>query len=94
MIVKWLIDAISYVIGGICSGLAALVPAPPAWVAQGMSQVATVYNKAGLFDNWIPVALAFTIVSWLLAAQLIAVGMRLLRVAISYLSFGGGAVSD
>jgi len=94
MIVKWLLDLLSFLIGGVMQGISALVPDPPSWVGPGMAQLANVYDKAGQFDNWIPVALALTVVGWILSAMAIAAGMRLARVAISYVTLGGGAVSD
>ncbi|RNL65731.1 hypothetical protein EFK50_01395 [Nocardioides marmoriginsengisoli] len=94
MIIKWLLDAFTIVLGGILSGLEALVPDPPGWVSSGMAQLANVYDKAGLFDTWIPVALALTLVGWILAAHAIAAIMRLTRVAASYATLGGGAVAD
>lgn len=94
MIIKWIVDAFTIVLGGILSGIGSLVPSPPGWVTSGMGQLANVYEKAGEFDHWIPVGLALTIVGWLLAAQIIAAVMRLTRVAISYVTLGGGAVAD
>lgn len=94
MIVKWLLDAVSYVIGAALSGAAALVPAPPSWVAAGLGQVSSLYARAGDFSTWIPVGLALTLVSWTLAAQGITVVLKLIRMGISYATFGGGAVAD
>jgi hypothetical protein len=93
MIVKWLVDMVSTVIGTALSGIAALVPAPPSWVADGMGQLSQLYDKAGSFSAWIPVGLALTLGGWIIGAQVVVVGLRLVRMAISYATFGGGAVT-
>lgn len=93
MIVKWLVDLVSSVLGTLMSGVAALVPDVPSWVPTGLTKVGDVYEHASEFSAWIPVGLAVTIVLWLLAAQVIVIGMKLVRVAVSYVTLGGGAVA-
>lgn len=93
MIVKWLLDALSWAIAGLVTGLDAVIPDPPGWVTSGLGQVSELYGHAAEFGAWIPVDLALTILAFVLAIQLAVTGMLLVRMAISYTTFGGGVVS-
>jgi hypothetical protein len=94
MIIKWLLDALSFVIGGAMSGVAALVPEPPSWVDSGLGQLSDLFASASDFSVWIPIPLALTLVAWMVAAQGAAMVMKLIRIGVSYATFGGGAVAD
>lgn len=93
MIVKWVVDALSWALAGLLSVLDALIPDPPAWVTTGLGQVPDLYEHAADFGAWIPVNLALTVFAFVIGAQLVVTGMMVVRVAISYLTFGGGVVS-
>ncbi|HET9877369.1 MAG TPA: hypothetical protein VFQ37_16675 [Mycobacterium sp.] len=93
-----LIDAVIKVVAGVISsvlvGLGTIVPEPPQWVFDGLSIVGWLVDQAQAFDTWLPVDVALSVIGWVLAVNVTVALMKLARVVISYVTFGGGAVAD
>jgi hypothetical protein len=68
-----------------------LIPAPPSWVTDHLDEAAQVWSIIGSFETWIPVSLTFTIATAVVATIIIGWAVGLVRVIVSYFTFGGGA---
>lgn len=90
-----IIDAIFTVFASIVMFLLtvpfALIPPPPDWVVTAVTEALELIDHAYAMDHWIPVSLALTVVTAVLAAYVAAATIGVVRLIVSYLTFGSGA---
>jgi len=85
------IQALGWVLHAVLAGmLAPLQLIPQSWL-DGMHQLGPVFDAAGSMSAWIPITLAVSIGSVILVTWGISMGLQLVRMILSYLTFGGGA---
>ena len=83
------------VLRGALFGVLGALPAPsmPNWWADLASSLATIAGYLNTMNAWFPVQLTVDIVVFLVAAQLIAFGIRLARIVLSLFTGGGGSAA-
>jgi hypothetical protein len=86
-----LLSLLFSLLNGFLDLLAHLVPPPPSFIVSGLNYLPEIYGWASAFDSWIPVNFALGAVAWMVGVQFATMGLKLLRMFISYATFGGGA---
>lgn len=91
MITELLLSFFKAMITGFMQLLLGWIPPPPTWAMQGVNAAAEVWSVARSFDHWLPITLAFAVMGGVFAAWLAMVLVGIVRVVVSYFTFGGGA---
>lgn len=89
MIIEWIMTALSWVF----AGLAALVPDgdAPQWLGNfvaGISEMLSMFDGLGV---WVPLGLLLSIMGTLLACIGVGFTIKVIRIAASFLTAGGGS---
>lgn len=91
MIVEFLMTLAANVFEWAFSGLPPYTP--PAWVTGVGSAAGSVFSMAGSMGVWFPASLVLTIVAALLAVWLVSFSVKVIRMAISLFTGGGGSAA-
>jgi hypothetical protein len=91
MIIDAIIGIFASIVGGILDGLSALLPGPPSWAGSAFASAAEVYGYVDSMSYWVPVGLALSLGAAIGVAYLFMVTAGVVRMVLSYLTFGGGA---
>lgn len=83
-ILGWVASMVHAVLGALPA-----VPVP-SWMAPG-GAVTAVFSDAGSMGVWFPTTLGVTVLGAVLAAWAIGWGIKLVRIAVSFLTVGGGS---
>ena len=89
MIVQWGIGIVS----GIVAWVVGLFPtiAPPSWLTDANSSLATAAGYVGSMGTWVPVPLVITVAGAVLACWVVGFGIKVVRILLSFLLAGGGS---
>lgn len=89
MILEWLYGLAATLWESLCAALPALPV--PAWLSGGAANVASVLGKAAALGNWVPFDVAAVVVASVVACLLAGVAIKVARIAVSFLTVGGGS---
>jgi hypothetical protein len=91
MIVKWLVDALSWAVAALLD----LLPdwTPPDGLTGAASLVGEWLGSAAALGNWVPLGIVVSCIGALFAAWLVHMGIRFGRIAASFLTAGGGSAA-
>ena len=89
MIVEWFLG----VLVGLLEGLVSALPAfsPPSWFTSSGGMVAQLFGYADSMGAWLPIGLLMTIAAAVLTCIVVGFGIKLARIAASFLTAGGGS---
>jgi hypothetical protein len=89
MIVEWFLDALVSLLEALVSALPSF--APPSWFGNSSSGFGQVFGVANSMGAWLPVGLGVTVALALLTCIVIGFSIKLVRIAASFLTAGGGS---
>lgn len=89
MIVQWFLDLAAAVIGGALSALPVLHP--PGWLTSADSAMTDFLTIVSDMGAWMPVGLMVSVFVAVLACIGIGFGIKVARIALSFLTAGGGS---
>lgn len=91
MIVEWLLTIAANVFEWMFSGLQPYEP--PDWVTGVAGAAGQVFSMAGSMGVWFPAPLVLTILGALLAVWLVSFSIKVIRMAASLFTGGGGSAA-
>ena len=91
MVVEFLMTVAANVFEWAFSGLPPYTP--PDWVGGIGSAAASVFGVAGSMGVWFPAQLVLTILAAMLAVWLVSFSVKVIRMAISLFTGGGGSAA-
>lgn len=89
MILKWILDAISNVIGTFLEAWDA-IPAPQ-WAKDAGATFGNAINQADGLGTWLPINFMLVVAAVVLGARLLAYTIKAVRIVASFLTAGGGS---
>jgi len=89
MVTEWFANVVSGLFQWFITSIPA--PAPPAWFGDAAGFIGTVGDYIGWFDPWAPIPLVLAIMGLWVITFALSIGLKLARMVISYMTFGGGA---
>lgn len=89
MVVEWFLGVARTVFGGVIDALPKFTV--PDWLTGAHDMVQGVLDKVGALGYWIPFGLAFTVAATVMGVLLLGFGVKVARIALSFLTAGGGS---
>jgi len=89
MIVEWFLGLLVSLLETMVSALPSFDP--PGWFTNANSGFASVFGVANSMGVWLPVGLGFTVLAAVLTCLVIGFGIKVTRIAASFLTAGGGS---
>jgi hypothetical protein len=89
VIVEWFLDLLV----SLLEALLSVIPSfdPPGWFTSSTSGFASVFGVAQSMGVWLPVNLGFVVVAAVLTCIVVGFGIKVARIAASFLTAGGGS---
>jgi hypothetical protein len=89
MIVEWFLDALVSLLEAAIGALPTFNP--PTWFTNSGSMVGQLFGFANSMGAWMPIGLLMTVATAVLTCVVIGFGIKLTRIAASFLTAGGGS---
>ena len=89
MIVEWFLGVLVSVAEALLGALPSF--SPPSWFSDSTSGFGTIFGYAHDMGAWLPVGVGFTVAVALLTCIVIGFGIKITRIAASFLTAGGGS---
>lgn len=80
------------ILGGIVSFIFGLTPEVLDYGSEPVNTYTDIINGAALWSNWIPIQTIGQVATWVLAATIAYIGIKIVRLFISLITGGGGNV--
>jgi len=87
-----LLNLFSTVLELFFSWMVSLCPPVPSFVGDGFASVGGLYPYLGFLENWVPVPLVVSVGAVLIGAWLSVLALKTVRIVLSFLTLGGGAL--
>jgi len=89
MVTEWFANAMSSVLQWLVAGIP--LPPPPDWFGDAASFFTMVGTYMAWFQPWAPVSLVLAIMGLWVITFTLSIGLKLARMVLSFVTFGGGA---